>query len=284
MLTITFYGVRGSTPCSCESTRGFGGNTSCVLVDIPGEAPIICDIGTGARYLAHDLAERQETLGESWGSKATVLLSHLHWDHIQGIPFFRPLLGPDCFIDMVGPPQLDSGLAEELTRFIQPPAFPISFSELPGHVRCIEAQNESITVGSARVACFDVPHVGPTNGYRIDRGNGSVAYVSDHQQPRDGSLEPGQAVVDACRDVDILIHDSQYSPEEFAERSTWGHCTVEFAAELARRARVRRLVLFHHDPTHDDDWIRAAVSQAQSLLGDNVQVIGAAEGLSLTSG
>ena len=284
MLTITFYGVRGSTPCSCDRTREFGGNTSCVLVDVPGEPPLICDIGTGARYLGHDLCNRAGQGANKAGLDATVLLSHLHWDHIQGIPFFRPLLGADTVIDVLGPAQPGSSLSQELCKFIHPPAFPVGLADLPGRITCREVENETITVGSATVTCFAVPHVGPTNGYRIDRGAASVAYVSDHQQPLDASLEPDPAVVQACRGVDVLIHDAQYDNREFAERSTWGHCTIEFAAEVARRAEVRRLVLFHHDPTHDDHWIRSAVSHAQDLLGDTVQVIGAAEGLTLTSG
>lgn len=280
MLNATFYGVRGSTPCSCESTREFGGNTSCVLIDIPGEAPIICDLGTGLRYLGRDLAEQ----GRADGFVGTALISHLHWDHIQGTPFFRPLLTDGSTLDIVGPPQDASTLGAEFRQFLRPPAFPVALDQLPGEVRFRESVDEVIQVGSASVSCFSVPHVGPTNGYRIDVGSASLAYISDHQQPFDGSHDVPESLVGWCRDVDILVHDAQFDAEEFKVRSDWGHCTADFALELAKRAGARRLVLYHHDPSHDDAWVRGTVKRIQEAAGDGIVVIGAAEGLSLQSG
>lgn len=280
MLSATFYGVRGSTPCSCDSTRGFGGNTSCVLVEVPDEDPIICDLGTGLRYLGRDIAER----GATQGFAATALVSHLHWDHIQGTPFFRPLLGEGSSLEIVGPRQDGSTLETEFTHYVRPPVFPVALEQLPGELSFREASDEVIKVGSAKISCFDVPHVGPTNGYRIDVGAGSLAYISDHQQPMNGSLDVPDVLVDVCRDVDILVHDAQFDEDEFRERSDWGHCTPEYALELARRSGARRLVLFHHDPSHDDSWVRATVERTQELAGSDVAVIGAAEGLRLDSG
>ncbi|MDH3683426.1 MAG: MBL fold metallo-hydrolase [Acidimicrobiia bacterium] len=280
MLSATFYGVRGSTPCSCDSTREFGGNTACVLVEVPDEPPIICDLGTGLRYLGRDLDDR----GQSNGFAATALISHLHWDHIQGTPFFRPLLGEGATLEIVGPRQNGSTLETEFTRFVRPPVFPVAIDQLPGDVTFRDATDEVIQVGSATVQCFDVPHIGPTNGYRIDVGSGSLAYISDHQQPMDGSLDVADSLVEACRDVDILVHDAQFDHEEFQQRSDWGHCTPEYALELARRSGARRLVLFHHDPGHDDAWVRATVKRIQGAAGTDVTIIGAAEGLRLESG
>jgi phosphoribosyl 1,2-cyclic phosphodiesterase len=293
VLTATFYGVRGSTPCSCDSTRAFGGNTSCVLVDVDDDAPIVLDLGTGARYAGHDLlARRAYGNGSVNGSGAgpdepfrgTALVSHLHWDHIQGAPFFKPLLTAGAELLLVGPRQQGSSLETELTQFVRPPAFPVSLAQLPGRVRFHDAANETLQLGSARITVFDVPHIGPTNGYRIDGGGGSIAYVSDHQQPVDGSHHLPDGVVEACRGVDILIHDAQYDAAEFALRSDWGHCTPDFALELARRAGARRLVLFHHDPSHDDDWVCATVARIQAGAGPELEVIGAFERLRLTSG
>ncbi len=280
MFSATFYGVRGSTPCSCDSTREFGGNTSCVLLDIPDEPPIICDLGTGLRYLGRDLEDQ----GRANSFVGTALISHLHWDHIQGTPFFRPLLGEGACLEIVGPPQIDSTLGAEFRQFVRPPAFPVNLDQLPGDVRFREAADEVIDIGSARVSCFSVPHVGPTNGYRIDVGSASLAYISDHQQPSDGSHDVPPALVEWCRDVDILVHDAQFDAEEFKVRSDWGHCTPDFALELARRSGAKRLVLFHHDPGHDDGWVRATVKRIQEAAGDEITVIGAAEGLCLQSG
>lgn len=285
MLSATFYGVRGSTPCSGESTRHFGGNTSCVLVEIPGEAPIICDLGTGLRYLGLDLVRRPRWSGTaSDGFRATALVSHLHWDHIQGTPFFKPLLADGTVLDIIAPRQGDSTVESEFYRFVRPPVFPVALEQLPGDVRFRDTTDDVLELGSAIVRCFEVPHVGPTNGYRIDVGSASLAYISDHQQPMDGSLDVQESLVAACRGVDILVHDAQFDAVEFDQRPDWGHCTPEFALELARRCGARRLVLFHHDPAHDDDWVRAAVARTQLEAGPEIEVIGAAEGLRLRSG
>lgn len=280
MLSATFYGVRGSTPCSCPSTSGFGGNTSCVLVAVPGEAPIICDLGTGVRYLGRDINEQ----GLLSGFTATALISHLHWDHIQGVPFFLPVLREGSRLEIVGPRQPDSTLEVEFKNFVRPPAFPVAISDLPGEIVFRDATDETIEIGSATVRCFGVEHVGPTNGYRIDAGDGSLAYISDHQQPEDGSLEVPDDVVEACEGVDVLIHDAQFDAEEFAARSDWGHCTPDFALELARRSGAKRLVLFHHDPAHDDAWVAGTVERIQAAAGSDITVIGGSEGLCLTSG
>lgn len=281
MLNITFYGVRGSTPCSGADTSHYGGNTACVLVEVPDEPPIICDLGTGVTYLGRDW---QNQTNSEIPFSGTALVSHLHWDHIQGIPFFKPLLVPGAELHILGPRQIDSSIEAEFGRHIRPPVFPVTLNDLPGTVRYRDVENETIDVGSARVHCFSVPHVGPTNGYRIDCQDASVAFVCDHQQPADGSLKLPDQVVEACADVDVLIHDSQYDSQEFAQRSDWGHCTADFALELARCAGARRLVLFHHDPSHDDAWITAQVCRIQAIAGNGVEVFGAREGMRLSSG
>ncbi|MGF1597880.1 MAG: MBL fold metallo-hydrolase [Acidimicrobiales bacterium] len=283
MLTARFYGVRGSTPCSCDDTRRFGGNTSCVLVSVPGERPIIIDLGTGLRYLGADLLSGAVPSGGD-SFMGTALVSHLHWDHIQGTPFFRPLLTAGASLEIIGPRQVDGSIAEAFRSCICPPVFPVPIDLLPGSISFRDVSNERFAIGSATVTAFDVPHVGPTNGYRIDVGTASLAYVSDHQQPMDGSLDVPDEVVEACAGVDILVHDAQYSNEEFAKRTDWGHCTPEFALALALGCGARRLVLFHHDPAHDDAWVQATVERIQDAAGHACQVLGGAEGLTLISG
>jgi phosphoribosyl 1,2-cyclic phosphodiesterase len=289
MLTATFYGVRGSTPCSCDGTRQFGGNTSCVLIEIPGEPPIILDLGTGLRYLGRDLLARHEVGFRNGGGRpvpfrATALVSHLHWDHIQGIPFFKPILQADSSLEVVAPRQPGSSVRAELSRFFTPPAFPVGLDQLPGEIRFRDVSDEVLQIGSVRISCFEVPHIGPTNGYRIDAGDASIAYISDHQQPSDGSLDVPPELVRRCWGVDILVHDAQFDAAELRQKPDWGHCTADFALELAQRCQAQRLVLYHHDPSHDDGWIRELVKRTQDAVGDRMEVIGAAEGLRLVSG
>ncbi len=280
MIEITFYGVRGSTPCACDGTKGYGGNTSCVLVRLDGDRPIILDLGTGLRYLGERLAKE---LGEE-SFDGTALVSHLHWDHIQGIPFFKPLMNPEATLEIIGPRQEGGSLQRAVESFVSPPLFPVDVDQLPGTLSFREAVNETFSIGSAAITAAEVEHCGTTNGYRIQNGTGSVAYLSDHQAPKDGSLEVPSSVVDLCRGVDVLIHDAQYDNEEFAARSDWGHSTIDYAVAVAVASEAKRLVLFHHDPSHSDAWVDDAVVHARELAGDAVEVLAASEGMSLRSG
>lgn len=277
MLEVTFFGVRGSTPCSGPAVARYGGNTSCVQIAAPGETPIICDLGTGLRYLGNAFDPATPFVG-------TALVSHLHWDHIQGLPFFTPVLRPGAELRIVGPVQDRGTLASAFKEGVAPPLFPVGLDDLPGSITFKEISTGCVKVGSANVTVFPVTHVGPTNGYRIDRDDASVAYISDFQQPEDGSLGVSPTVVEACRGVDVLIHDAQYDPDEFAVKSTWGHCTVEYAVEVGKATEAKRLVLFHHDPSHDDRWVDEAEAYASELAGDELEVIAAREGLSIVSG
>jgi phosphoribosyl 1,2-cyclic phosphodiesterase len=280
MIDITFYGVRGSTPCSCDETKTYGGNTSCVLVQLPNEHPIVLDLGTGLRYLGERLLKEY---GEQ-PFQGTALVSHLHWDHVQGLPFFKPLMHGEASLSIVGPRQASGSLQDAVESFVSPPLFPVDLRELPGSVTFREADNETFSIGSATISAAEVAHCGTTNGYRILNGAGSMAYLSDHQAPMDGSLEVPASVVELCRGVDVLIHDAQYDNDEFAQRIDWGHSTIDYAVSVARAAGVGRLVLFHHDPSHDDAWIDDAVAHARALADGAFEVLAAHEGLELRSG
>jgi phosphoribosyl 1,2-cyclic phosphodiesterase len=248
-MAVTFHGVRGSTPCHGEEITRYGGNTSCVSLDVPGHDPILFDLGTGLRYfgLTH-------TGDEPFNG--TVLLSHLHWDHIQGLPFFKPLLREGAAVAVYAPSQPDGLTVEQVfADTIKPPLFPIHFAMLPGMVEIHEVGDDEFWIGDAHVTSRLIPHVGHTVGYRVEWGGRSVAYLSDHQMPSDGSFAATEAAFDLCRGVDLLIHDSQYTPSEFTQKRDWGHCTPEYAVWLAAKAGVRRLALFHHDPAHDDDML-----------------------------
>lgn len=255
-LRITFYGVRGSTPCCCESNQRVGGNTACVVVEGDGFDPLVLDLGTGLRFWGVDVLAAQ-----SAPLRATALVSHLHWDHVQGLPFFPPIHQPGTEMHIIGPPQQGGSLEEVFKAFLCPPVFPVGLDDLVGIITFAEAGSEPIVHGTATITARDVPHVGPTVGYRIDHGGRSIAYISDHQQPGAGSTSVAEDVIALCDGVDVLIHDAQYTPAEFDERSDWGHCTLDYALEVAVQSRVKALALFHHDPGHDDAMIDRLTSE-----------------------
>ena len=278
-MQVTFYGVRGSTPCACDDTRRYGGNTSCVVVTHPGMDPVVFDLGTGLRYFGNDLANGGLAPGESF--RGTALVSHLHWDHVQGVPFFKPWLCAGSRLDVFGPPQEEGSLEDAVRSFIKPPYFPVTIDELPGEVTITEAA-EVFMVGPAEVRSAPVPHIGPTLGFRVSVGGTSVAFVPDHQQPGAGSTEVDPAVLELCAGADLLIHDAQFTNDEFTTKSDWGHCTVEYAVEVAAQAGVRRLALFHHDPSHSDTDVDELLAGAREYAAGRVEeVIAASEGLTV---
>jgi phosphoribosyl 1,2-cyclic phosphodiesterase len=272
-IRVTFHGVRGSTPCHGADVLGYGGNTSCVSVRVPRHEPIVFDMGTGLRYFGLTLPSDRPFHG-------TCLVSHLHWDHIQGLPFFTPILRDGATIQVVAPRQEPPRTAAQMfAEAIGPPLFPVHLVTLPGTIGFREVTDDEFTIGEVEVVSRLIPHVGPTCGYRITHGGLSVAYLSDHQMPSDGSFSATDGALELCRDADLVIHDAQYTPEEFANKSDWGHCTVDYAVWLAGEAGAERLALFHHDPMHDDATIdRLAASAAECGAANGVTVFAAREG------
>src|SRR3954449_13246929 len=274
LLNVTFYGVRGSTPCPCEENLRYGGNTACVALESPGSEPIVLDLGTGLRYWG-------DTLPKDGSFHGSALVTHLHWDHVQGLPFFVPADRPGARFDIYGPMQEGLSLEQAFEEFMRPPYFPVRFTDLRGDIAFHDLSDSDIVIGDAKVKVRSVPHVGITNGYRVEMGGAVVAYISDHQQPMDGSMDIPDSVVELCEGADILIHDAQYTPEEFAEKRHWGHCTVEYAVEVAKAAEVRTLCLFHHDPSHGDDFVDdmlVRAHQARNGTGSPGEILAAAEG------
>jgi len=275
---VTFYGVRGSTPCPHESNQRYGGNTSCVALESPGHDPIVLDLGTGLRLWG-------ETMPLDGTFRGHALVTHVHWDHVQGLPFFVPVLRPGAQFHVYGPAPSPPGtqtLAECFEHFISPPYFPVRIADLPGAIEFHTVRDTEIVVGDAKVTVRDVPHTGVTNGYRVEQDGATVVYISDHQMPMDGSHEVADSVLELCDGADLLIHDAQYTPEEFATKRDWGHCTMEFAVHVAAEAGVKRLALFHHDPTHDDDFVDCLVARARLVAGKRIdEVMAAAEGLTV---
>lgn len=277
-MDVTFFGVRGSTPCASDALQHYGGNTSCVVIERTGMDPIILDLGTGLRFFGLQSIHEGAFAGSA-------LLTHLHWDHVQGIPFFTPMLEEGSRLDLYGPRQERVSLEQSFRSFLSPPYFPIGIDQLPGEVVFHEVGGrDTFEIGGATIRSAEVPHIGPTLGYRIDVDGVSVAYVSDHQQPGVGSKDVCPAVIGLCEGADLLIHDAQFDDLEFSMRSDWGHCTVDYAVEVAARSGVRSLALFHHDPSHSDAHIEVLLERANEIAATRGvdEVIAAKEGLTVS--
>ncbi len=277
---VKFWGVRGSIPTPGPATVGFGGNTTCVEVRTGGEI-IILDGGTGLRTLGRDL------LAEFGGQPLhlTMLLSHTHWDHIQGLPFFQPIYRPDCRLRILGFEGARNGLVHVLTSQMESPYFPVPFAELPGNVQIDELKDMEFRVGNIRVQAHFANHPGICVGYRIFTDDGSVAFFPDnepHTRVHNTSPQPagaGRAAFDFAEaqekkfveflgGVDVLILDSQFDAQEYEQHIGWGHGCVDYAVAVAMKAGVKRLVLFHHDPDHDDAKVEAMLAHAHKLVAD----------------
>lgn len=247
-----------------------------MVIEAAGEAPIVLDMGTGIRN--YGLGWDNETPFEG-----SILLTHLHWDHVQGLPFFKPLHQDGAKISIYGPPEDGQQLGQLFDGLMRQPYFPICCDDLIGDVRFHDVETNDFTIGGAAIKARPVPHTGATNGYRIEVGGIKIAYISDHQQPIDNPTHVADEVLELAEGVDLLIHDAQYSPKQFAERALWGHSTMEYACEVARQAEATGLVLFHHDPDNTDVVLSALVDDARRVgarmgLGE---VIAAREGESI---
>ncbi len=276
VLTVSFHGVRGSTPSACGANERYGGNTSCVSLQREDAEPILFDMGTGLAVFGRSWPRGVPFVGHA-------LVSHLHWDHIQGLPFFEPILRAGSRLDVHGPVIDGVRIGDAFDRFMRRPYFPVTISDLAGTIAFHDVDEGVFALGDARVAAAVVPHTGRRFGYRVEAAGVAVAYVSDHQQPGvdDHSVAPG--VVELCRDVDLLIHDAQYDTDQFRAKTDWGHCTPEYAVDVALAAGARRLALFHHDPGHDDARLETLLEGARRHVDARgpLEVFLATEGLSL---
>ena len=260
---IRFHGVRGSLASPGVHTARVGGNTSCVEITA-GQTRIVLDAGTGLR----GLGERLVRGGPGACQKTTILLSHVHWDHIQGLPFFTPIYVPGWEIDVVSGPNGFMPLEQVLRRQMAPPFFPVAFDDLAARVRATDARPSStFPVGEVTVTMARLNHPDPVYGYRLEWNGHAVVYATDTEHYR--CVDP--ALRKLAEGADVLIYDAQYTPEEYsgaagAPRVGWGHSTFEAAAELARAAGVGNLVLFHHDPGRSDAQVAAIEARARDLF------------------
>ena len=293
-MRLKFWGVRGSIPTPGPATVLYGGNTSCIELRAEGQI-IILDAGTGLRQLGRELdREFQEQ-----PLQLNLLLSHTHWDHIQGLPFFQPLYRPNNRIRILGYEGARSGLFKVLSSQMESPFFPVGLKELPSNVEIDELRDMDFQLGNVRVQAYFANHPGICVGYRLTTRDGSVAFFPDNEPPNRLQHQPGAAnadeptrrgfaehelrkFVEFLRDVDVLILDSQYDAEEYLQHEGWGHGCVDDVVQIAVEAGVKQLFLFHHDPDHDDAKVTAMVQHARQLaakMKSPLKIEAAREGL-----
>jgi phosphoribosyl 1,2-cyclic phosphodiesterase len=268
---VTLWGTRGSLASPGPDTARYGGNTSCVEVEGNEGTVLVLDAGTGLRRLTAALPQPL--------TRIDVLLTHLHLDHLQGLGFFAPLYEEGVEIHIWGPGGVTHKLGKRLTRYLSPPLFPVPLRSLPSKIQLHETGEGEREIGEFLVRSDYVCHPGPTIGYRIANGGAVMAYLPDHEPalgvqdfPNPPEWTSGYGLAE---EADLLIHDAQYTEEQYPSHVGWGHSSVEDAIRFGRLARVRQLVLFHHDPQHtDDDLDRIGMEVREVVDGPEVIIVG----------
>jgi phosphoribosyl 1,2-cyclic phosphodiesterase len=273
-MKVVMWGTRGSLATPGRDTARYGGNTSCVEVIGEGDTRLVLDAGTGIRALGMALPPGLR--------RVDVLLSHLHLDHIQGLGFFGPLFDPAMEVHIWGPASATLSLRARLMRYLSAPLFPVPLRDLPCKLVLHEVPSAAVRVGEFEIATSLICHPGPTVGYRITSPRGVIAYMSDHEpalgQNRlrlPAEWTSGQVL---AQEADSLIHDAQYTDEEYAARVGWGHSSIAQALEFAALARTKHLVAFHHDPAHNDAMLDRLMAAAITQAAPAFAVTAAAEG------
>lgn len=273
-MNITLWGVRGSIPTFNPGTVRYGGHTSCMEVEEDG-CLLILDAGSGMQNLNqyHHLA----------CSRIDILLTHLHIDHIQGLGFFQPLFDPSKEVHIWGPATSSHNLRARLGRYFSPPLFPVYFRDLQCQLAIHEIENTTFTIGPFTVQSQFIIHPGPTVGFRIQSPRGVVAYLPDHEPALgpDGLLTDLKWLSgsDLASGADILLHDAQYTMDEYKSKQGWGHSAMEDALQFASLTQVQHLLLAHHDPGHTDAQLDAMFAQLKSDTSSAVDFQMAVEGM-----
>ena len=280
-MRVRFFGTRGSIATPGPHTLRYGGNTSCIEVQSSAGTLVILDMGTGAAVLGRELMARGEP------SRGHILISHTHWDHIQGIPFFAPLFVPGFEWDIYGPRGLHQGLRQTLAGQMQSTYFPVTLEQLGATIRYRELVEGRLRIGDIEVTCRYLNHPALTLGYRLEADGAALVYACDHE-PHSHALATGvgdflgedRRHAEFLAGADLVVHDAQYRASEYPQKIGWGHSTIEYACAVARLAKVGQLALTHHDPMRDDAAIDALVDSLRTegfrLAGPHI--VAAAEG------
>lgn len=280
MMQVTLWGTRGSIAAPGAETCRYGGNTACVQVCGANGAMLVLDAGTGIRRLGESLPRSVRRID--------ILLSHLHMDHIQGLGFFAPLHDPDRAVHIWGPASPTLSLGERLLRYLSPPLFPVRLRDLPCRLVLHEVPCGEFNVGDFHISSAFICHPGPTVGYRIATSHAVLAYLTDHEPalgvPRFPLTKEWTSGYAIAAGADLLLHDAQYSNEEYVRCVGWGHSSLEHAMAFATLAKVKHLVTFHHDPTHPDEDLDRLLAKVLATTTPNFTVTPGREGASFLLG
>ncbi len=276
-MDIHFWGARGTIPSPGKETVRFGGNTSCISVDLDASTTLILDAGSGIRMLGSEQADQKEHF--------ILLISHVHWDHIQGLPFFRPLLMANRTITL--PDNYHTDWVQRLLAQIDGVYFPLTLEQIPCKLNIISEDLLSVFAPfGLKVSTIQTNHPGGCLGYRMERAGHAVIYMPDNElYPPGVKTTEFDEFVAFCRGADILIHDAQYTTNEMPQKHGWGHSVVDQVCALAAAADVERLVLFHHDPTRHDEAVEAIQHDARAALAElnpGVTCLAAYDGLKMS--
>lgn len=286
MIKLKFWGVRGSIPTPSPTTARYGGNTSCVELRIEDHL-FILDGGSGIRALGNELMKTGGSV------KASVFITHPHWDHIQGIPFFTPAYIPGNEIFIYGAEEADKDLETIISEQMDATHFPVEMEEMAAHIHFHPLQEGTFQLDSLQVQTIYVNHPGNALGYRFHTPAGDVVYISDNEPFANAQSnadeiylgeDENQKLVHFVSEARILIHDAQYTPDEYQAHQTWGHSPYTYPVRLALKAEVERLILFHHDPLHNDDQVDRIQEEARKLAKESnshLKVEAAFEGMEI---
>jgi phosphoribosyl 1,2-cyclic phosphodiesterase len=261
-MKVTIWGCRGSLASPGPETVRFGGQTSCVTVHLSGGSLLILDAGTGIRRLGM-------ALGHDHPPRIDIFITHLHTDHIEGLRFFDPIWDPSVELNVWGPPSPIRELRSRIAPYFAPPFFPVHLRNIPSHPEFRDTPTTTWRIGSAAVTAQLIKHPGPTVGYRVEENGAALAYLPDHEPALGSDLSTVEAEwisgIALAEGAAVLLHDAQYTQEEYDERVGWGHSSTEDVVTFARRAGSRRLVLFHHDPLHTDEQLERILARANEV-------------------
>lgn len=260
------WGTRGSIAVSGTDTTRFGGNTAAVQLLCAGGRLVILDGGSGIRAIT----------GPEATNRVDILLSHLHMDHVQGLPFFPPLLDPEVEVHVWGPVSTTRSLRERITRYLSPPLFPVRVRELP-NVDFHDVLPGEFSIGTIQVTADLISHPGATLGYRLSENGSVLTYMPDHEPALGHENFPSApewtSGFDLAEGADVLIHDAQYTDEEYAMRVGWGHTSLTQLRAFAEATRPGRLVTFHHEPAHSDEELDRLHEQLREELADDIELV-----------
>lgn len=274
------WGCRGSIASPSTTTVGYGGNTSCVEVRLSDSTLIVLDAGTGIHNLG-------ALLNSEMPEVVHLFLSHLHMDHLEGLAFFGPLWRPDAEIHIWGPASPTRTLVDRIARYMSPPLFPLDLRhQIPSRCEFHDVPQDEWKIGTARIFAERIEHPGDALGYRIEENGRVFAYIPDHEPALISDMSKVEWVpgYEIARGADVLLHDSQYTEDEYPNRKTWGHSSVADAVKFARISNVKQLVLFHHNPYRSDKELEGMLRRARELWGAGNPPVLAREGMVIELG